>query len=164
MLSFSAGWTKHNRTSIGIARGHNTRAHPTASQLPESAWFTPEGRHEIKAWDEGVVNRAKALAKRKDAVIAIELSIQVGNQSDWRDMPTPEHPEGRPRPDMRKHLKPLAKAAYEAAVREFGEANVISADLHTDESTPHMQITVVPIRDGKLDAKSWLDGAARCAA
>ncbi|WP_192805338.1 plasmid recombination protein, partial [Noviherbaspirillum aerium] len=42
--------------------------------------------------------------------------------------------------------------------------NVISADLHTDESTPHMQITVVPIRDGKLDAKSWLDGAARCAA
>jgi hypothetical protein len=47
--------------------------------------------------------------------------------------------------------------------QEFGEENVVGVDLHTDESSPHVHVVVTPVHDGKLQAKNWLDGAARCA-
>ncbi|WP_223954405.1 plasmid recombination protein, partial [Aeromonas caviae] len=34
-------------------------------------------------------------------------------------------------------------------------------DLHTDESSPHFHVVVTPIKDGKLQAKAWLDGASK---
>ena len=37
-------------------------------------------------------------------------------------------------------------------------------DLHTDESSPHFHVVVTPIKDGKLQAKAWLDGPSRVAA
>lgn len=155
---------KHDRTSAGRCEGHNTRQHDTKSQLPARAWFDPAGRYEIAPWREGRIDAAKALAKRKDAVIAIEIVVQVGNQTDWREMPTAEHPEGKPKPGMKPLMKKLALAAKAAAVREFGEDNVIGVDLHLDESSPHVHIVATPITpDGKLQAKHWLNGQATCA-
>ena len=40
---------------------------------------------------------------------------------------------------------------------------MVGVDLHTDESSPHVHVVVTPVHDGKLQAKNWLDGAARCA-
>lgn len=44
----------------------------------------------------------------------------------------------------------------------FGEANVLLAVEHWDETTPHIQALVVPITaDGRLAAKDWLGGAQK---
>ena len=34
-----------------------------------------------------------------------------------------------------------------------GRSNLISAVIHRDETTPHMQVLLVPLVDGKLNAK-----------
>lgn len=36
----------------------------------------------------------------------------------------------------------------------YGEQNVVFATVHNDETTPHMHIGVVPMRDGKLQSKN----------
>ena len=163
-MKFSMGIKKHSRASIGIAEGHNTRMHPTKSQLPRSAWLSPEGRIEVVAWRGEQVDAARALARRKDAVTAIELVLQVGDQTHWREMPTAEHPHGKPKAGMKAKMRELALAASEVAIKEFGAGNVVGIDLHLDESSPHVHIVVTPITtDGKLQAKKWLDGKATCA-
>jgi hypothetical protein len=52
------------------------------------------------------------------------------------------------------------KAAVEA---EIGWDRVISADLHTDESSPHVHIVFAPVLDNKLQAKHWVGGPSQCA-
>jgi hypothetical protein len=43
----------------------------------------------------------------------------------------------------------------------FGKENVISATLHLDEISPHIQALVVPVHEGRLLAAHWLDGPAK---
>ena len=157
-MKFTMAPMKHNRSTVGRIEGHNTRLHTTASQLPKVAWFTGKGRHKIIAWDGAVLTRAKSLAKRKDAVLAIELILQVGKQSDWREIPTAEHPHGKPKPGCVEPLKKFAAAAVKAGKAIFGADNIISLELHTDESSPHLHLVVAPIHEGRLQAKHWLDG------
>jgi hypothetical protein len=167
-MKFSLAIDKMKATDVGRAAGHNCRLHPTASQLPQGSWFTDKGRHEIVAWRPDVIAKARGLSKRKDAVVAISIVLQVGNQLDWREKETVECPDGRPRggQNNKKNIETmalLAKSAREWAVQEFGAENVVGVDLHTDESSPHVHVVVTPVCDGKLQAKAWLDGAARCA-
>ena len=167
-MKFSLAIDKMKAADVGRAAGHNCRLHQTESQLPQGSWFTDKGRHEVVAWRPDVIAKAKGLSKRKDAVVAISIVLQVGNQSDWREKETPDCPEGRPKggknnKDAITMMGSLCKAAREWAIKEFGEENVVGVDLHTDESSPHVHIVVTPVHDGKLQAKNWLDGAARCA-
>lgn len=167
-MKFSLAIDKMKAADVGRAAGHNCRLHPTESQLPEGSWFTDKGRHEVVAWRPDVIAKAKGLSKRKDAVVAISIVLQVGNQSDWREKETTDCPEGRPKGGKNNKnaitmMGQLAKAARDWANKEFGEENVVGVDLHTDESSPHVHVVVTPVCDGKLQAKAWLDGAARCA-
>lgn len=162
--SFSMAIKKHKSTTIGQVQGHNNRTHVTTSQLPVVAWITPEGRHEIMPFNPDLIAKSKALAKRKDAVLAVELVVQVGNQTDWREMPTPEHPHGKRKSGSSARLNAIMAGVKAAAIAEFGQERIIGVDLHTDESTPHAHIVFAPIHDGKLQAKHWLNGAASCAA
>lgn len=162
-MKFVMAIEKKKKITVGKTKGHNKRLHATQSQLPKAAWITQKGHHEVMAWRDDVLESGVALAKRKDAVVAIELVIQVGNQSDWRELPTADHPHGKPKPGAVPKLKALMTAAKQAAIREFGEPNIVSIDLHTDESTPHVQIVVTPVKSGRLQAKAWLDGAKKCA-
>lgn len=161
-MKFTLAIEKKNRNNIGTVEGHNTRAHLTASQLPASAWFTSQGRFEVMAFDKKLLETAKSLgrASRKDAVFAVEVIMGVGNQTDWRDLPTAEHPYGKPKPGSSKKLNALVAGVKEAAIAEFGKERIISVDLHTDESTPHVHVVFAPIVDGKLKQKQWLNGSA----
>lgn len=161
--SFSMEIKKHKTTTIGQVEGHNDRLHTTKSQLPESAWITPEGKHVITAFKHELISQSKKLMVRHDNVIAVELVLQVGNQTDWRELPTSEFPEGKPKPGASKRLNALMKGAKEAAYAEFGKDRIVSMVMHTDESTPHIHIVFVPIVEGKLNAKSWLNGPKSCA-
>lgn len=156
-MKFTMAIQKMQKGAVTVAFGHNCRTHPTASQLPRPAWFDPSGTYMIRQggdeWDTAKVARAASLAKRKDAVMAIEFVVQVGNQTDWRDPPTPDCPEGRPRPlppTFKKDLLCSMQAWVEAT---FGKENVIGLHLHLDESTPHVHAVVTPIKDNKLQAK-----------
>lgn len=162
MLSFVFSFEKKNRSNIGQCEGHNTRGHPTKSQLPKEAWFDEESNYTVTPWDSKKIDLAKALSKRKDAVLAIEFVIAVGNQSDWRDAPTEEHPHGKPKTGMKGIINTLAYAAKEAAEKEFGRENIVGISLHLDESTPHVHVVVTPIKDGKLQAKHWTGGVQAC--
>lgn len=154
---------KHNRATVGTCEGHNARLHATKSQLPKAAWFDPKGRHAIAPWRGEIIGMAKKLAKRKDAVLAIELIIQIGNQSDWRELPTETHPYGKPKAGAQCSIRELPGAVKRAAIEIFGENNIIGIDLHLDESSPHCHVAVAPIHACKLQAKHWLNGPAMVA-
>lgn len=163
MLKFTFAVQKMKAGDMGRAKGHNCRTHPTKSQLPKRAWFTKAGHHTITEWDDEKVSAAKQLSKRKDAVVGIDIVIQVGNQLDWRDPPTKDYPEGKPKATKPADLNALARAGKAWLEAEFGADNVVSIEIHTDESTPHLQAVVVPRKDGKLQAKTWMHGPAKLA-
>lgn len=162
-MKFKLDMEKKNATNASQAQGHNERLHPTQHQLPKSEWFTPQGSYVLKKWDADLMAKSKELAKRKDAVFAVELVFQVGNQADWRDPPTPEHPCGKPKAGSSKRMNDLIAGVKAAALEEFGKERIISMALHTDESTPHVHVVFAPILDGKLNAKHWTGGALACA-
>jgi len=163
-LSFTFAVDKMQAPAIGRAEGHNLRLHKTESQLRPEAWFTPEGRHQVEQWRPEVLAKAKGLAKRKDAVQAIQFVIQLGNQTDWRSEPEPDFPEGRPISSIADPLNLAAKGIRAWVAKEFGDENCVGIDLHTDESTPHFHVVVTPVKNGKLQAKAWLDGPSKLAA
>lgn len=162
--TFTFAFKKLGSVAIGGNKSHNLRLHATSSQLKrKEAWITAKGHHTIVMWDDAKIEKARNLAKRKDAVVAIAFSVQLGAQTDWREEPTEEFPEGKPKAWEKKVMNGLHKGAKEWACEEFGEDNLVSVELHTDESTPHVQFVVTPIHDGKLQAKHWLDGSGTCA-
>ena len=57
-------------------------------------------------------------------------------------------------------LKAWTPAAMAWLKSEWGEKNVVSAVLHLDETTPHIQAVVVPIDpdSGRMNAARWLNG------
>lgn len=58
-------------------------------------------------------------------------------------------------------MKALIKGARKAIEAEFGAENIVSMELHTDESSPHIHAVVIPLKDGKLQAKHWIGGASK---
>lgn len=42
---------------------------------------------------------------------------------------------------------------------KFGKSNVVSAIVHNDESTPHLQCLIIPLVAGKLSAKRFVGGS-----
>lgn len=48
--------------------------------------------------------------------------------------------------------------AYEFIKNKYGEENIISAEVHKDETTPHLHINFIPVtKDNRLSAKSLFD-------
>jgi len=43
---------------------------------------------------------------------------------------------------------------YEFACNKYGKENIVAADVHLDEHTPHMHLELIPICKNKLDARS----------
>lgn len=84
-------------------------------------------------------------AIRKDAVLNVECLIT----SD---------------PDFFKSIgsaetKRFFEESYEFVKAEFRNENILYANVHMDETTPHMHLGFTPITsDGRLSAKEWLDG------
>lgn len=64
--------------------------------------------------------------------------------------------------DFFKSLEPnkqreFFKTSAEWLKDRYGAENVVSAKVHMDEITPHMHFCMVPMRDGKLTAKTIFD-------
>jgi Plasmid recombination enzyme len=86
--------------------------------------------------------------RRRDAVLCVEYLIAA----------SPEY-----------FLEGKTGAAYFKAARQWlidqhGAENVVFSAVHRDELTPHMVAYVVPIREGRLNAKHWLGGKQKLSA
>ena len=53
-------------------------------------------------------------------------------------------------------IKEWTEKSKQFLIDQFGKENIASAVLHMDEGTPHIHAIVIPIKNGKLSAKSFL--------
>lgn len=81
--------------------------------------------------------------RRKDAVLCVEYLITAS--PDW---------VGWNKSDEQKYFDDAKKWLED----RHGKENVIATTIHRDESTPHLVAYVVPLVDGKLNAKHFLGG------
>lgn len=77
--------------------------------------------------------------KRKDIVTMVELLFTASHE--FFENMTPN--------EVRSYFQ----SCYEFACKKYGKENIIAADVHLDERTPHMHLELVPISKGKLCAK-----------
>ena len=127
---------------IGGSLSHNYRGRPTLNANPQQ---TPNNEHSLKN-AELVMNAIKDKLpekRRKDAVLCVEYLITAS--PDW---------VGWNRLEEKKYFDDAKKWLED----RHGKDNVIATTIHRDESTPHMIAYVVPLVDGKLNAKKFLGG------
>lgn len=96
--------------------------------------------HQIKEKIENL-NLKKAI--RKDAVVMCQILVT----SDKKFFDT----------NSEQTEKEYFKNALEFIKEKYGADNIISAEVHKDEKTPHLHVNLVPINDNKLSAKSLFD-------
>lgn len=115
----------------------NPRIDPTRTHLNYNLVQTDV---ESKVADAMAKHRIKAeRAPRKDAVV----------MADWVVTLPKDCPKGRER-DFFKSVTKFVSDRY-------GEDNMLGAWVHRDETTPHVHVAFMPVRDGKLLASKVLD-------
>ncbi len=88
-------------------------------------------------------NRVGSRAVRKDAVI----------MQDWLISSSQEFFDTLNENETKRYFE----TAVEFFAEKFGRENIRFATVHMDEKTPHMHMGIVPLRDGKLTAKTIFD-------
>lgn len=140
--------------NVGSRAAHNMRQNPTAAPHADPAKRVLNrvliGPSDAAGVVAAVEQKLASVPKfRKDAVRAVELLMTA----------SPEFFDSAG-PDKKKWTNWMRDSL--AWLRQtWGAENVVSAVLHRDEATPHIQAFVVPIHDGKLRAAHWLDGPAK---
>jgi hypothetical protein len=127
---------------IGGSLSHNYRDRPTPNANPQQ---TPNNEHSLSSADLVMTAIKNKLPekRRKDAVLCVEYLITAS--PDWI---------GWSKSDEQKYFEDAKKWLED----RHGQDNVIATTIHRDESTPHMIAYVVPLVDGKLNAKKFLGG------
>jgi hypothetical protein len=81
---------------------------------------------------------------RSDSVRAIEVMISASRE--WWESATPEMAEQ------------WISANVRFLIQVFGEGAIVHLQLHLDERTPHLTGYVIPVVNGRLNAKAFLGG------
>lgn len=105
--------------------------------------FTP---HFGKSYTEFINERIQALglSPRKDAVVM--SSFVVGSDKAFFD--------GLPQIQQYNFFSDC----FQFFAERYGEENIIAAIIHTDETTPHMHLNLMPVtKDGRLCSKDLFD-------
>ena len=87
--------------------------------------------------------RESTRAIRKDAVLVNEW-IVTSNQKFFEDMDD-------------KEVRKFFETSLEYFSDKFGSQNMAYAQVHLDETTPHMHLGIVPMKDGRLSGKTVFD-------
>ena len=127
---------------IGGSLSHNYRDRPT-----------PNANSQLTQNNENSLSSAQLVMsaikdklpekRRKDAVLCVEYLITAS--PDW---------VGWNKSDEQKYFDDAKKWLED----RHGKENVIATTIHRDESTPHLVAYVVPLVDGRLNAKHFLGG------
>jgi hypothetical protein len=115
------------------------------ARTPENTIYGPRSAAEVV---RAIKARTDLLAKRKDAVRVVEVLIG-GSPEIMAKMSRAQQDEY-----FADSLRFLSQ--------KFGgdKSNVVLAVVHRDETTPHMQVLLTPIVDGKLAANKVIGGPA----
>ena len=87
---------------------------------------------------------ADAAQGRSNSVRCIEILATAS--SDWFDTATKDQ------------INDWTRSTCVELAKIFGKENIAHLQLHLDESTPHITGYIVPVKDGKLNARHWLGG------
>jgi hypothetical protein len=130
--------------------GHLSRSRPTpnadSGRTPLNRWLVGTSKTDLNASINDVLTKAKLDRSelRTDAVIANDILLSVS--PEWF---RPDDPEAHGTWDDAR-LRSFTAEAQMLLKRTFG-ARLVSAVLHLDEATPHIQAVVVPIMRCKND-------------
>lgn len=122
---------RHNRREIQAELGATGPIEPSRSSL-NITLIGPPNADEVAQLAKAKIAAAGISKVRKDAVVGVEFvfSLPTGHQHDVIDYFT---------------------ACAKWVGREFGGVdNIVSADIHRDESQDHAHILLVPILEGRL--------------
>jgi hypothetical protein len=128
----------HTKAEIGKAGNHNERrrklpANVDPKRVEKNVSYVPDKRPLV----DRVAEKLSKVKHRKDAVQAVEILCALSAGSE-KFVP----------------IESWAEASLEFIKKRFGAENLVSAVLHLDEKTPHLQAVIVPLmKDGKLAAK-----------
>lgn len=144
---------KFNSSAVRGIQIHDEREKDKSHSNPDIDFTKSEENYSLKerpnkTYNQVIKERIDSLelkkAVRKDAVVM--CSFVVTSDKDFFNNNTPETE------------KEYFKQAYEFIKNRYGEQNIISAEVHKDETTPHLHINFIPItEDNNLSAKRLFD-------
>lgn len=140
---------KHSIGSVNMVQKHNQREYKNHSNqdIDKSKSYlnydlvNEKNINFNKAWKE---NKEKYFKEgnrfRKDTIVLVE-GVITSDKSFFENMND-------------KEIKDYFETNLDFLKSEYGAHNIISANVHLDESTPHMHFTFTPItKDGRFSAK-----------
>lgn len=144
---------EHNRAGVASRAAHNLRQRSAAPRADAGRVGQNKtvGAETPDAVLAALDARLAALPKppQKNAVLVVELMLAAS--PDWFAA------GGKP--------GRFASEALEWAYAKFGKENILTASLHRDEKTPHLQILLTPIVEkkgvAKLRASHYFDGPSK---
>ena len=115
---------------------------------------TPFNKHMAAQSTDEAMGKLRSLLpekRRKDAVLAIEYAITAS--PEWWKIAS------------REKQTDFFNKSYKWLVDKYGAGNIITATIHTDETSPHLSAFVVPItKDGRLSAKEFIGNRSKMTA
>ena len=145
---------KYHKTDIAPVEQENERDETYRAGNPQIDCRRTSGNYHIvkrqRSYTQFINDKIEALdlptKVRKDAVLM--CSFVVGSDRKFFGGLSPQEQE-----------KFFAECTRFFAER-YGEGNIISAIVHTDETTPHLHLNLIPIAGGRLCAKKMFDRKA----
>jgi hypothetical protein len=129
--------------SIATTEKHNNRDRETPNADISIENIIVHGDEE-KSYTQSFNEITKDIKIRKNAVFGIECFMSASPEAECFK--------------SREKLLDWAKKSVEFLEQSFGESNVIKTHLHLDETTPHLHTFIIPMFEGKLNCKKYLDG------
>ena len=145
---------KYHKTDIAPVEQENERDETYQANNPQIDPARTSGNYHLikrqRSYTQFISDKIEALdlptKVRKDAVLM--CSFVVGSDGAFFKNLSPQEQE-----------KFFAECTRFFAER-YGEGNIISAIVHTDETTPHLHLNLIPIAGGRLCAKKLFDRKA----
>ncbi|WP_281827619.1 MobV family relaxase [Jannaschia rubra] len=137
---------------IGAAARHNLRERDTGNARPEDfsrnihLAGAKTAEEVLELWKERAPDKV-----RTNAVHALEYVVTA----------SPEKMAAMGQTTSEEYLR----EAFAWVQDKHGAENILSAVIHNDETTPHLQVMLIPIDErGKLNARGFIGGAAKLSA
>ena len=148
-LAALGGRGRHNSRSDQKGTEHATNPNPRYSG---GEYLLAGEKDVVAAWRKKLEERGIDAKKlRKDSVKAIEMTLHASG--DWFDNAT------------KKERAEWARRGWAFAEKKFGKENILSINLHDDETTPHIHVLAVPLvfkeRAKRGRARKGREGAQR---
>jgi hypothetical protein len=112
---------------------------------------TPDNEHLVSDSTDQAMGALRELLpekRRKDAVLAVEYVMTAS--PEWWERATPAQQSA------------FVDRSMGWLIDKYGKQNIVAANVHRDEATPHISAFVVPITDdGRLSAKEFIGNKAK---